>query len=300
MRSGGRLRERPVDRPDHPLDEPQEIAERPVLIGDVALEREVRAVELQQEARRNDRLVLDLERVGERCEIGLLAVVVGILHRRRDDAGRGRGHEGLEKTAFRLIERGAEIGTLGADRARIEIAHLAHRHRRLEVADRGTPFLLLLHPSHELGVAHDIAPRVPLPASAEAAHPALQVKKKPLALLLAIVADVDPRGDLLRHHPRQRRAACRLDLGGIDRLAGGAPHVQPHQLRRPRQAARMGGQDPLRAPPHRSCSAQSTSASRADQRHAGGAGRRGELPVERRERRLEPARKLEIGRVIDR
>ena len=62
--------DRLVDRLDDPLDEAEEIAERPVVVGQVALEREVGAVELQQEAVLDDRLVFDLQRRGDRREIG--------------------------------------------------------------------------------------------------------------------------------------------------------------------------------------------------------------------------------------
>ena len=48
-RSRGMSTQRRVDRRDHPLDEAEELAERPVHVGDMALEREVGAVELQQE-----------------------------------------------------------------------------------------------------------------------------------------------------------------------------------------------------------------------------------------------------------
>ena len=89
--------QRPIDRRHDALDEAEEFAERPVLIGDVALEREVGAVELQEEAVADDRLVLDPERVGERCEISLLGRVVPVLHRRGDDARRGRGQERLDE-----------------------------------------------------------------------------------------------------------------------------------------------------------------------------------------------------------
>ena len=78
------------------------------------------------------------------------------------------------------------------------------------------------------------------------------VEKKRLALLLAVVADIDTGFDLLVDDPSQCRLANPVELSPIDRLAAGAAHIEPGELGRSRQAARMGGQNPLVAPPHRS------------------------------------------------
>ena len=81
------VRDRGIDGRDHPLDEVDEEGDRLVLVGDVALEREVGRVDLQQEAVPRDRLVLDLQRAAERRQIGIEGVVVLVLHRRGEDAG---------------------------------------------------------------------------------------------------------------------------------------------------------------------------------------------------------------------
>src|SRR5690606_39974060 len=78
----------------------------------------------------------------------------------------------------------------------------------------------------------------------------VQMCALPISLLLAVVADVDPGLDLLGHDPGERLAPRGLDLGRVHRLALGAPRIEPHQLRRPRQAPGMGGQNPLLAPAH--------------------------------------------------
>jgi hypothetical protein len=243
--------ERPIDRRDHALDEAEELAKRPVLIADVALEREIGAVQLQQEAVADDRLVLDPERVRERIEVGVLGIVVLVLDRGGDDARRGRGQERLDETAVRGIERRLEVVAFGVDCGRIEVAHRADRLGRVHVADRGPARELLLHHALEDRVAGGVAARPPLPGAPEAAHPMLHVQEKALALLLAVVADVDPGGDLLGHDPAQRLPACFCKLSRVDRLALRAAHVQPDQLGRPRQTAGVGGQNPLLAPPHR-------------------------------------------------
>jgi hypothetical protein len=243
--------QRPVDRAHDPLDETQEIGERAVLVGDVPLQGQIRAIELQKEAVADDGLVLDAQRIGQRREIGLLAVVMLVLHRRRDDPGRGGGQERFDKAPLGRLEDGAEIVAFGIDRRRIQIAHRRGRLGRQEIADRGAGGLLLLQPLLEDRVAGDVAALPALPAAAKATHAALDVEKEALALLLAIVADVDPGLDLLGHDLPQRLAAGGIELAGVDRLARGAPCIEPDQRRRPRQAARMRGQDPVDAPPHR-------------------------------------------------
>ena len=243
--------QRAVDRAHHPLDETKEIGERPVLVADVPLQGEVRAVQLQQKPVADDRLVLDPQRIGERCEISLLAVVVLVLHRRGDDAGRWCGQERLDEAACGLLQRAPKILALGAHRRRVEVTHLGGRLGRQKIADRGAARLLLLQHLLEDRIAGDVAALPALPAAAKAAHAALDVEEEALALLLAIVADVDAGFDLLRHDLTQRIAAGGIERGGVDRLAGGAPCIEPDQRRRARQAAGMGRQDPIIAPAHR-------------------------------------------------
>src|SRR5207253_2805497 len=70
-------------------------------------------------------------------------------------------------------------------------------------------------------------------------------------LLFAIVADIDTGFDLLVDDTAQRRLANPVELSRIDCLATGAAHIEPGEFGWPRQTARMGGQNPLVAPPHR-------------------------------------------------
>src|SRR5262249_915595 len=81
------------------------------------------------------------------------------------------------------------------------------------------------------------------------AHPMPDVEKKRLALLFAVVADIDTGFDLLVDDPSQCRLANPAELSPIDRLAAGAAPGEPGACGWPRQSARMGGQDPLVAPP---------------------------------------------------
>ena len=72
----------------------------------------------------------------------------------------------------------------------------------------------------------------------------MDVEEERLALLLAVVADVDPGGELLADHVGQGGLAQRVELGGVYCFAAAALHVELGQRRGARQAAGVGGQDP--------------------------------------------------------
>ena len=76
-----------------------EFGDRLILVGDVALEREVGRIDLQQEPVLDDRLVLDLQRLAERREIVRKRVVMLVAHRHGENAGRRRAHERLDEDA---------------------------------------------------------------------------------------------------------------------------------------------------------------------------------------------------------
>src|SRR5262249_2321936 len=120
----------------------------------------------------------------------------------------------------------------------------------VHVRDRLARRQHLAHLRLQQRVALDIAARPAGPAVAEPTHAAPDVEKERLALLLAVIADIDPGGFLLVDDLRQCRLAEPVELGPVDRLAARAAHVKPGQFRRARQAAGMRRQDPLVAPPH--------------------------------------------------
>ena len=82
--------------------------------------------------------------------------------------------------------------------------------------------------------------------AAEAAHALADIEEERLALLLAVVADIDAGGDLLAHHVARRRLAQRVELRFVDRLARARGAHKRGQSRRTRQAAGMRGQDAVR------------------------------------------------------
>src|SRR5215469_5215576 len=167
------------------------------------LERQIGAVELQQKAAPDDRLVLLLERGTERVEIGFLAVVIFILHRRGDDTRGWRREERLDKVRTGLVERRREIGAFGFDRASAEIADFSNRLRRAHIAHRSARRELLFHHLPEHRIAQRVGTSAALPGAAKAAHPMADVEKETLALLLAVVAEIDPRFHLLAHDRAQ-------------------------------------------------------------------------------------------------
>ena len=71
---------------DDALAEAEEVRQRPVAGRTVPFQRQIGAIELQQEAVRDDRLVFHPQRLAERGEIGFLRIVVPVLHDGADDA----------------------------------------------------------------------------------------------------------------------------------------------------------------------------------------------------------------------
>ena len=69
------------------IDKAQEIAERLMLVGNVAFHREIGAIELQQEAVLDDGFVFHAQRFAERLQVGGFARVMVIAQRGGDDAG---------------------------------------------------------------------------------------------------------------------------------------------------------------------------------------------------------------------
>ena len=153
---------------DDALDEIDEVGQRFVLIGEMPFHRQVRRVDLQQIAVRDDCLVFHLQCASERIEIGILGVVPGIAHRGGDDAGRGRRHERFDKTAACRIQRAAEILALGFHHRAIQIAYLTHRlGHTTGVADRLVDRVMRRLPSAEGWVVRDIGERPARPAAAD-------------------------------------------------------------------------------------------------------------------------------------
>ena len=226
---------------DDLLDECDECGNRLVFVGDVAFEREIGRIDLQQQPVLDDRFVLDLKRSAERREIVRKRVVMLVAHRRGEDAGRRRAHERLDKDAGIFRQDRIEMAAFVVDRAIVEIAHLADRLRQpAERRDLGLAGVLLDPHALEVRIAVDIGARRPLPAAAESRQPRLEIEKEGIALLLAVVADVDAGVVLLAHDRPHRFAAGAIDFGRIDRVAARAQRVEPRQARAAAAGCRYG------------------------------------------------------------
>ncbi len=210
--------QRMIDGRDDLFDEGDECGHRFVFIGDVAFEREIGRIDLQQQAVLDDRFVFDLKRAAERREIIRKRIVMLVAHRRGEDAGRRRAHERLDEDARIVGQDRIEITAFVVDRARVEIAHLANRLRQAaKRRDLGLAGVLLDPHALEVRIAVDIGARRPLPTAAKSRQPRLEIEKEGIALLLAVIADVDAGVVLLAHDRPHRVASGAIDLGRIDR-----------------------------------------------------------------------------------
>src|SRR6266849_5138964 len=126
----------------------------------------------------------------------------------------------------------------------IEIFYLADRLGQATERRNLRAGRMLLRPhALEFGVAIDVGAGRPLPAAAQSGQPIFQIEKERIALLLAIIADVDAGLALFVHDPTYGSAAGASDLGLVRGRARGAQGVKARQFPRPRQAAGMGGEN---------------------------------------------------------
>src|SRR5258708_37098461 len=98
-------------------------------IGAMALEAEVRGIDLQHEAAFHDGLVFVRKRSAERLEMGFPRGVVLVRRNRRHDAGGGGGEKCLGETPTIPSERSDEVGAFGLERGVAYIGDLADRLR---------------------------------------------------------------------------------------------------------------------------------------------------------------------------
>ena len=203
-RDGG---QRLVQRRDVHFGDLQEFGGGLVLEENRALHREVGRVDLQHELAR-DQLVLLAHLARQREDIGLVAVVVRVQHRRGDDAGRRRRHEGIGRRRRQVVQRRSKHAALFLGRREIVVGDLGDRLRRVRhLAAPGKTLAMLRGKGGEVGVVARPRPRR---FAAEAAHALRHVGLEADARLLAVVDDVHAAGDLLarpRGAPPARTAA---------------------------------------------------------------------------------------------
>ena len=157
--------------------------------------------------------------------------VVPVLHRRRDDPGRRRGHERprerrvRDERALGLGLGGVAVGDIadgGGGAEQVHLDALEPRHLQLE----------------EVGMLGQVAHEGPLTRVAEAGHAVLHVGEEAFAGLLAVVADVDSGRVLRGDHVGGRPFDGVSELVGIDRLAAAAAAVHLRERRRTRAGCR--------------------------------------------------------------
>ncbi len=186
------VRDCPIDDGDHLLDEADEFANRLILERDVALKREIGSIDLKEKTVLYDRLIFDPQGEPERGEIRVKRSVIFVANCHRHDSRRWRAHERLDKNARCFRQHVLKMAALLRDRAGVKILDLASRLRQAaECGNLGAGRMLLRPHALEFRIAVDVGTRRPFPASAEAGQPALDIEKEGVALLLAVVADID-------------------------------------------------------------------------------------------------------------
>src|SRR6476469_8044291 len=99
-----------VDCCDDALDKAKKLAKRTIVVCQMPLEREIRAIELQKKTALDDGLVFDLDGGSDGGEICLFAVVIFVFHCGGNDPGRRGGHERLDEAVWLRFEGSAKIG----------------------------------------------------------------------------------------------------------------------------------------------------------------------------------------------
>ena len=248
MRDGGDPRDGLVDGVHVELDHLQELVERVVLEEAPALHREVGAVELEHEAALVDQLVLLPELAAERHHVLLVRVVVGVQQDGRRGPRRDRRHEALGELARRAVGAAGEQIALALRLGEVRVAHLGHRLGRVRDA-RGVSPPEVEHGAI-VGVLGDVAGERPPALAAEALHPPRDVGGKPRARLLAVIADVDARLELLLHDVPHRLLGQAVEIALVDGLAPVLADEQVAQHGRTRNAADVRDEDAAIAAVH--------------------------------------------------
>jgi hypothetical protein len=219
----------------------------------IVLGHHARVIDLEDEARVDDRPVLRLHRVGERPEVLLFRPVVVIGTLQLDRSGRDGGDEGFLEAL--PLQRRLEVGDVGLDRggAAVRDGAGAHRvrHRRRTA----------LRAALDLAVGVGEPPAVAAPgraaatagqivASLEAGETIGDVLGKARFRVLAVARDVDPALGLHPHRPGHKTGQGRT-FAIAERRAVRLSPEDLDQLRRPDEAPDVRGEDAARAPLHR-------------------------------------------------
>ncbi len=194
MRSAGQVAQRVVQHLDVARRGLQELADARVAVHRVPAHAEVRRVDLQQEARADDRLVLRAHRLAERLEVGILRRVVVVRLEQREHARRCGVHERLDR--LRRVHRPAEVGEVRVERFRILQRDLADAARAPVLRGRAARREL----RHEPRELHQILSRLARRVAAEAGEAVGDIGRVADLVGLAVADDVDAGLDLPADH----------------------------------------------------------------------------------------------------
>ena len=236
---GRQVAHRVVERGDIDGDDLAVVGERQIEVDHVPQHREVGAIELEDEAGLDDRLVFAPHHVGKRVDVFLVGLVVAVLEIARDLARGGRGHEDVLglcalQRRFRKIDVGLRCRpVLPRDRAVAGGAVLERRCEVLENFRKLRKFRLAgAHRRRALAFV--------------AGQPLEHVHCVVGAALLAVIDDIEPTFDLLAHDAGNSLAHGGLQLGTVRTGSFLFGDQLLHDFRRARQAAGMGGEDTVR------------------------------------------------------
>ena len=234
----------------------------PVDEQDLALQGEVRGIELQDVAAGDDVFVLPPQLAGQGEDVILVPRIGRVVRIAQqggcEDAWGDSGDECTRELAARVrlrrervLEQVEFLLRLGQFRV---VAHGIH-------ALRGRPHgsglagggLSRRAADHQLRVARELGEvrdRAALGLAAEAGHAVLGVEREADARQFAVAGDVDARCRLLANHFPQAAEHLRLERAAVNVLSGfhAAEHVE--QGRGPGQAADMGDQQAIVAMVH--------------------------------------------------
>src|SRR3989475_1949474 len=242
----GDLRRGAIDGLDVRLDDLQKALEGLVLEEPRALHREIRAVELEQEAARVDQLVLLLHLPREGEHVPLVRIVVAVEQGRRDDARGGGGHEALDER-LGPRRRGLEQQVaLPGGFAEVDVLDLGQGLRR--VRDLRGRASAKLQQRRVVGKVDEVAGRGAATLAPKPTHAPRHVGGEADAGLLAVVADVNARVELLADDRADGSVDLARQLGRVDGLAALLPGQELAEPRRPREAPDVRDENPPFAP----------------------------------------------------
>ena len=261
---GGHVPQGVVEHLDVPRGESLELLQRAVAIHGVTTHGEIRGVDLQHNARADDRLVFDLQCGGECPEVLILRAVIVVRLKECDHTGRGRVHEGAGWA--RSPGRGVEVADVRLQRFPILDGHCRDAAGSPVLGGR-TPFGELAQQARELD---QVLARLARGVAGESRQAARDVGRIADLAHLAIADDIDADLDLPAHDLRYRfRDDCVVprDLTRLLALAR-EEHVR-HRLAA-WQAADVGGEDAAGACAHDSSPCSLRSCPTPRRRAAGG------------------------------